>query len=267
MFDIKQYDSCDGTGNSAERDEQYTNNEDDNLSDIDIPVVSKQPSRVTRSEGDEPTTADDVHIESQAIPPADVNIQPDVPVVQGRSSCSTVPTQANTHPPAGVAASSQPPPLVLATKPNLKAAIETARTQGPNSAPTIHIENTCLGDSFTTRLQLPPTLPSLLTAPVPQAQANTPGLSQSPSPGVDVPIPALPEAGGESLWMQQKETLKYFKKIMKEGHLSALIPNWYRLEKLLGFPEQVRSLFVRGPYACSRPDRLRRNSRYGTARR
>ena len=261
MFDIKQYGSGDKPSDSTERrNERDTDDDDIDLSDAEIPTASEPPPCVTASKGGRLAIAEDAHIH-------DADIQPDIPAIQDQSSSSINPTQPTTSPPSCVAPSPQPPPLVLATKPKQGAVTKTAGTQDSNPVPTIRVEDTH-SDSFSTCSQLPTTHPSHLTAPVPQARANTSDLSGSPSPSVDdSSIPTLPETAGEPLWMRQKETLKYFRKVMKAGHLPTLISNWYRLEKFLGFPDQVCSTCVCDPHACSRSDRPRKNSRYRDARR
>lgn len=252
MFDIRQYGSGNKPSDSTEHlDEQGIDDGDIDLSDGELPAVAK-----------------DAHIQSQATLSFGANTQPGISVVQGRSPSFIDPTQPTTPPLSCVASNPQPPPLVLATKPRWTPATENAGTQDSNPVPTICVEDTHLSDSFSIPSQLPTIHPSRLTAPVPRARANTSDLSRSPSPSVDdSAIPTLPKPAGEPLWMQQKETLKYFRKIMKEGHLATLISNWYRFEKLLGFPDQVCWARVCDPHAHSRSDRPRKSSRHRAARR
>jgi hypothetical protein len=69
---------------------------------------------------------------------------------------------------------------------------------------------------------------------------------------------ARADAEDQSVWMKQKQTLKYLRGTFKLGNLLDVIGHWYRLEKLLGFPETVsvvvqfsQKMFI--PLTTSRP--------------
>lgn len=70
-----------------------------------------------------------------------------------------------------------------------------------------------------------------------------PSLLMPPTPGNDPAPFSLPTDIHEPGWMKKKGTIGYFRSVHKMGGLASLICNWYRLEEVLGFPEQVSFCF------------------------
>lgn len=81
--------------------------------------------------------------------------------------------------------------------------------------------------------------PSLLMAPVSPNVPISAGGSNLPSSPNPRNLFNSSEVVQAPTWMKKKGTLEYFNSAFKTEDLSGLISNWFKLERALGFPEQV----------------------------
>lgn len=156
------------------------------------------------------------------------------------SSPALPPPNVATHSqPPPIPVSTKPPPIITSTKPMWKCAAQLGGSDSTDdSSGSCNTTNPSLAHPLQMAID-----PVLLAGSVPEmVQVGGGGTCPFPSTTADSPtLFKIPEDAVEPPWMKKKGTLKYFRSTFKSGNLSGLLSNWYRLEKALGFQEQVCS--------------------------